>query len=162
YYGLRATWLGPRAAGALTAGALLGVAGVVAVHRLLLTSYTGPLVVALALALLAALGAELATRGLGGLAGWRVAAAVSGLAGAGRQPRGRTPRRAEPPPTDDGGRPRGAGRGGDLRLHAGDLPVAAVGQLADPDLALAGDGLGGDHLPVLGADRPPAGLDRKH
>jgi hypothetical protein len=71
YWLLRSLWLTPRGAGVLTLLFLVACACVVAVDRLLLTTFTTRLAVTLALALVLALGAEIVTRWLVQLAGWK-------------------------------------------------------------------------------------------
>lgn len=71
YLMLRGTWLAPLPSGLITLLFLLGCAGVVAIQRLLLTTYTAQLAIALALALLVGILGEAGTRLLTRAAGWR-------------------------------------------------------------------------------------------
>ncbi len=83
YWILRSSWLTARGSGLIIALFLLGCAGVIAVHRLLLTTFTTRLAVALAVALLVALVAETLARWLTRWAGWRGRNAVPEWAWAG-------------------------------------------------------------------------------
>ena len=83
YLILRSSWLTARGAGLITILFLLGCAGIIVVHRLLLTTFTTRLAVALAIALLVTLVAETLTRWLTRGAGWRGKSAVPEWAWAG-------------------------------------------------------------------------------
>ncbi|HEY0070392.1 MAG TPA: hypothetical protein VGE04_10530 [Chloroflexia bacterium] len=71
YMLLRAVWLTPRGAGLLAGLFIAASAGVIAVQRLLLTTFTDRLVITLLIALVVGVVAEVAVRSLVGLAGWR-------------------------------------------------------------------------------------------
>jgi hypothetical protein len=71
YMLLRAVWLTPRGAGLLAGLFIAACAGVIAVQRLLLTTFTDRLVITLLIALMVGVVAEVALRSLVWLAGWR-------------------------------------------------------------------------------------------
>ena len=76
YWIVRSAWITARGAGLIATLFLLGCAAIIAVHRLLLTTFTTRLAVVLALALLVTFVAETVARWLTRRAGWRDKSAV--------------------------------------------------------------------------------------